>query len=346
MSDWQRPTPPPDESPQRTYWSRSSTSDPLSPGQLIRRAWRHYQSAPRRFLLVAIIPETLRGLLALPGLVAAVLVAQATFDVIADFFARVAANPDAYRDPNSQALQTELESQLRAATLPHTDLAALTAVGGGAGIVVGLIGTCALIAAALAAASGQRISVGGAFRLVASRGALLKPILAIGIGGGLVSWVPVTVQASTGFQTWAGVPGSPRSVLLASLLAVFALVFVVAIVVMAVRWALYIPAVLVEGLGVGAGLARAAELSHGIRIRLCLATAGIVILQGLIVGIAAAPIGLGVGLAARSVAAGVWAFLLSSLFGSLLWAPLLPSMLALAYRERSRGAASESTAST
>ncbi len=74
--------------------------------------------------------------------------------------------------------------------------------------------------------------------------------------------------------------------------------------------------------------------------------AGIVILQGIIVGIAAAPIGLAVGLAARSVAAGFWAFLLSSLVGNLLWAPLLPSMLALAYRERTTPSTSDSAEPT
>jgi hypothetical protein len=291
------------------------------------------------FLLVAVVPETLRGVLAIPSLVTAVLIAQASFDVIADFFNRVAANPDAYRYGDSQALQAELQAQLRAATLQQTDLGTLAALGGAAGIAVGLIGTCALTAAALAQASGQPISVGAAFRLVASRGALLKPIVALGIVGGLASWVPILLQTSTAFQIWAGVPGSPRSVLLASLLTILGLVLIVAVVILAVRWALYIPAVLAEGLGIVAGLIRSAQLTHGIRIRLALAMAGLVILQSIIVGIVAAPLGLAIGLGARSVSSGVWAFLLTTLVGSLLWAPLLPSMLAVAYRERTTGAA-------
>jgi len=347
VSGWERPTPPtpptPDGSPPLTYWTRPSDADPLSAGQLIRRAWRLYRSTPRRFLLVAAIPELIRDILAIPSLVMAVLLIQGMFEVMADFFGRVAANPEAYRYTDSQALQAELQARLQAVDLPQADLAGLSALGGGAGIAVGLIGSSALTAAALAAAVGRPISVASAFRLVAARGGLMKPIIALGLGWVAVSSLPIVLQASTGFQAWAGAPGSPRSVLLVSLLGVLALVVTVGIVVLAMRWALFIPAVLVEAIGVGPGLARAARLTRGIRIRLGLAMAGILILHGLSVGIVATAVGFVVGLSAGSLAAGFAAYLIASLIGNLLWAPVLPAMLAVAYRERTHIAETSST---
>jgi hypothetical protein len=184
------------------------------------------------------------------------------------------------------------------------------------------------------AASDRPISIGAVFRRVAACAALVKPIVAIGIGWSVVSWLPLFLQASTGFQTWAGSPGSPRSVLLGSLVAILGLVVGVAVIVLAVRWALYIPAVLSEELGVGEGLARAARLTSGIRVRLGLAIAGIVILQALSIGLVAASIGIVAGIAARSLATGFWTYTIATLIGQLLWAPFVPAMLVLAYRER------------
>ncbi len=347
MSGWEQPgTPTPGGSPPLSYWTRKSEVDPLSPGQLIRRAWRLYRSTPWRFLLVAAIPELIRDLLAIPGLVIAGLGVQGLFEVTTDFLRRIAADPEAYRYTDSQAFQAELQAKLQAVMLPPADLAVLSAIGVGAGVAAALIGASALTAAALVAASDRPISVAGAFRLVAARGGLLKPIVGLGVGWTAVSLLLVVLQTSTGFQAWAGVPGSPRSVLLGSLLAVLALVVTIGIVVLAVRWALLIPAVLVEALGLGPGLARAAWLTRGIRIRLSLAMAGIFILQALSVGLVATVVGFAVGLAAGSVVAGFGAYLIAALIGNLLWAPLLPAMLALAYDERTRVADKSPTVGT
>lgn len=348
MSGWERPIgPTPDGSPPRSYWTQPSEADRLSPGQLIRRAWRLYGSAPRRFLLVAAIPELIRDLLAIPSLVMAVLFVQGMFEVMADFFGRVAANPEVYRFADSRALQAELQAQLQAVALPQADLAALSAVGVGAGVAVALIGSSALTAAALATAAGRPISVAGAFRLVAARReGLLYPIVVLGIGWVAVSSVLVLLQTSADVQTWAGATGSPRSVLIGSLLAVLALVVTIGIVVLAVRWALFIPAVLVESLGLGPGLARGAQLTRAIRIRMGLAMAAILILHSLSVGIVAMVVGVAVGLSAGSVALGIGAYLIASLVGNLLWAPLLPAMLAFAYRERTGDAEASAPAGT
>jgi hypothetical protein len=347
VRDRQPATPPPKDGPTpTTYWSRPQNAEPLAPGQLIRGAWRLYRSAPRRFVLVAFIPETIRAILAIPGAITSMLIAQSVVDVMADVFARIAQNPDAYRYPNSAQLQAEFQDQLRSALVPQTDLAGWSAISGGAGIVVGLAGTAALTAAALAAAAGRPISLGAAYRMVAARRGVWAPILAIGLAGTLAAWLPTLFQTSAGFQAWAGSTGSPRSMLLGSLLGVGAIVLAIAIIVLAIRWALYLPVVLAETTGVWSGLARAAELTHGVRIRLLVASAGIVILQGLSVFLVAAPVGVIVGVAARSVATGFVTYMAASIIGTLLWAPILPAMLANAYRARVPAASPASTEET
>ncbi len=334
MSGWERPTPPPPDGPAPlSYWSHQE-ADPLGPGRLVRRGWRLYRSAPRRFVLVAAITGSLQSLLALPALASTVALAQGLFDVMADYFGRVMANPEAYRYADQAAIQADLEARIRAVLVPTNDLAALTAAGAGLGGAVGLIGTAALTATALSVAAGRPIPVAFAFRLVAARAGLVKPIVALGIGWATVSWVSVALQTSPDVQAWAGATGSPRSVLIGSLAGGLALVVFVGIVVLAVRWALLVPAVLVEALGVGPGLARAAQLTRGIRIRLGLAMAGILLLEGLVVGIAAAVSGFAVGLSARSFGVGVVVYLAVGLVGNVLWAPWLPAMLGVAYRER------------
>jgi hypothetical protein len=347
VTGWERPTPPtPDGSPPPSHWSRPSSADPLSPGQLIRRAWRLYRATPRPLLRVALVPEMIRDLLALPGLVISGLAIQALVDVMADFFARAIADPQAYASGDSLALEAELQAQLQAAILPQPDLVALAALGGGLSVAIGLVGSAALTAAALAKAAGRPISIAGAFRLVAARGGLVKPLVAIGIGWVSVSWLTIALQASPELQAWAGAPGSPRIILIGSLLAILGLVVTVGFVVLAVRWALYIPAVLVESLGIRPGLARAARLSSGIRIRLGLALAGILILAALSVGIVATVVGFAIGIAAGSVWAGYVAYVIASLAGNLLWAPMVPAMVAEAYRERAPEAAADAAVSS
>jgi hypothetical protein len=62
--------------------------------------------------------------------------------------------------------------------------------------------------------------------------------------------------------------------------------------------------------------------------------AGILLMHALSVGVVAAIVGIAIGISAESVEVGVVAYLGASLLGNLLWAPLLPAMLALAYATR------------
>jgi hypothetical protein len=342
VSGWEQP---PEGGPRpATYWAQSQAPDPLSPGQLIRAGWRLYRSAPRRFLVIAAIPAVLQALVAVPSLAAALNLTEAMFRVLGEYIERVAANPEAYRNADPSVLQAELEAQLRLVLVPGPDVLAWSAIGGGLAMVVGLVGTAAMTATALASAAGRPIPATFAFRLVAARAGLVKPIAVLGISWVIVAWLPMVLQSSSDLQTWAGAPGSPRSVLIGSLLGVLGLIVVVGIVFLAVRWALYIPAVLVEAIGVGPGLARAARLTHGIRIRLGVAMIGLVLLIAIGVGIAAVVIGFALGLATLSVPVGFAGYLAAGLVGNLLAAPLVPAMLALAYRERTRAGDQPTTA--
>lgn len=334
MSGWERPTPPiPDNPAPRTYWSQQE-ADPLRAGQLIRRGWRLYRTAPRQFVAIAAITGSIQTLLTIPSLVSAVAFLQASFDVMADYFGRVLANPEAYRFADQQALQADMEARLRAIPLPGVDLSVLTVLGAGLSGAIGLIGVAALTAMGLSIAAGRPVPVPFAFRLVAARAGLVKPIVALGVGWAAVSWLSLVVSSSPEVQAWMGATGSPRSILIGSLLSVLALIVAVVFVVLAVRWALYVPAVLVEALGVEAGLARAAQLTSGIRIRIGLASVGILLLGALAIAVLGMAIGVAVGLAAGSVALGLAAYLVVTLVGNMLWAPWLPAMLAVIYRAR------------
>lgn len=336
MSGWEPPPPGSDGAPRRSHWTQASEGDPLGPGQLIRRALRLYRANPRPFVLVAAGPEVARALLAIPSLTITLGFVERVVRLFGDYLAAAAADPEAYR-ANPGALQAEFEAQLRAILVPQPDVATMSVVAGAAGVVVGLVGTCVLTAAALRVAAGRPVSLGGVFRLVAARSGLIWPIVAIGLGWLAVTWVPLLLQGSPEFQAWAGEPGSPRSVLLASLLSTLAVVVFVFVVVLAVRWALYIPAVVAESLGIGRGLERAARLSRGIRIRLGLAMIGVLLLRALSVGFTALFVGVIVGISAGSVAIGFAAYLATSLVAELLWAPVMPAMLSAAYQSRAGG---------
>lgn len=333
MSGWEQPPPGREGSPRPTAWTEPTEVDPLGPGQLIRRSLRLYRATPRRFLLIAVGPELVRYLLGFPGIVIAVEFVERMVGIFRDYLDAAAADPEAFR-ANPALLEAEFEAQLRAVLVPEPDLANLSAVMSAGGVVVGLIGTSVLTAAALAAVAGGPISVGDVYRRVAARGSLIWPIVAIGLGWLVVSWVPLLLQGSPDFQAWAGEPGSPRSLRIASILSVLAVVVLVLVVVLAVRWALYIPAVIAESLGIGQSLERAAALSRTIRIRLGLTMVAILLAHSLSVGIVALVVGIAVGISAGSLGVGMAAYLASSLVGNLLWAPVLPGMLAVAYRTR------------
>ena len=337
MNGWQQPTPRRDGASADSPWAEASEADPLGTRKLIRRGFRVYRSSAWHYLRVAAIPEVIRDLLALPGLLVTGLVLERVVGVIADFWGRVAANPEAYQGADSVALQADLQTRLQAVIGPPTGMTAASALAGGLAVSAGLIGCAAVTAAALAAATGRPISVVGAFRVVAARAGLVRSIVALGIAWAAVSLVAVLSAGSDELRAWAGAPGSPRLVLIDGLLGVLVLVVAIGVIVLAVRLAMCLPAILAESLGLGSGITRGMELGRGIQVRLGQALAGILVLHAISVGVVSIAVGFAMGLSAVSASVGVAAYLVATLIGNLLWAPVIPAVLAYAYRERTGG---------
>ncbi len=337
MSGWQQPPPRPAGASADSSWAEASEADPLGTRQLIRRGFRVYRSSPWHYLKVAAIPEAIRNLLALPGLLVSGHALERVVGVIADFWGRVAANPEAYQGAASVALQTDLQARLQAVVGPPTEMTAVSAIAGGLAVAAGLIGCAAVTAAALAAATGRPMSVAGAFRVVAARAGLVRSIVAIGIAWAAASLAAVLSAGSDELQAWAGAPGSPRLVLIDSLLGILVMVVAVGVIVLAVRLAMGLPAILAELLGFGAGITRGMDLGRGIQVRLGQAIAGILVLHAISVAVGSIAVGFAVGLSVMSASVGVAAYLVASLIGNLLWAPVIPAVLAYAYRERTGG---------
>ena len=336
MSGWQQPTPR-DGASADSPWAEASEADPLGTRQLIRRGFRVYRSSAWHYLRVAAIPEAIRNLLALPGLLVTGVLLERVVGVIADFWGRVAANPEAYQGADSVALQADLQTRLQAVIGPPTGMTAVSAIAGGLAVSAGLIGCAAVTAAALAAATSRPMSVAGAFRAVAARAGLVRSIIAIGIAWAAVSLVAVLSAGSAELRAWAGAPGSPRLVLIDSLLGILVMFIAIGVVVLAVRMAMGLPAILAESLGLGAGIARGIDLGRGIQVRLGQALAGILVLHAISVGVISIAVGFAVGLTVVSASVGVAAYLVATLIGNLLWAPVIPAVLAYAYRERTGG---------
>jgi hypothetical protein len=297
-------------------WAAPEETPGLSVGQLLRGAWRLYRSAGRRLLAVALVPALLQALLTLPTVIVAVEMLKGMASVFDDL-SRFRTDP--------LGLQAEMEAAMR----PSTDLAVISGLTGGISLTVVTIGWAALTAAALAVMEGRPFSVGSVFRLVAARvDGIVIPALAIGIVWALIG-------AASGFLQPTGYTGmTPGQAGLYGLFAIGITILTIGAFVLAVVWSLALPAILVEDLGLRRGLARGAELTRGIRIRLGAAFIVAYIIQALTVGLLATVPALVVGLAARSLEAGVVTYYITLYIGAVLWMPYLPAMLALAYRDR------------
>lgn len=287
-------------------------------GQLLRGSWRLYRSAGRRLVLVALVPALIQALLALPS----VLVALELFRGMASVFSDLSR----FRtDPLT--LQAEMEAAMR----PTTDLMVIAGLTGGISLTVLTIGWAALTVAALAVSEGRPVTVGAAFRLVAARtDGIVIPALALGIAWALIS-------AASAFMQPTGYAGmTPGQSALYGLFALLTTIVSIAAFVLAVVWSLALPAILTEDLGLRRGLARGAELTRGIRIRLGAAFIVAYILQALTIGFLATVPAVVFGVIARSLEVGVVVYFVTLYVGGILWLPFLPVMLALAYRDRTR----------
>jgi len=297
-------------------WAAPEETPGLGTSDLLRGAWHLYGSAAGRLLTVAVIPEAVRAILTLPSLLTAMLGFRAMALVMSDM-SRFETNPEAF------------QAEIRAATRMSPELAVVVGLCGGLTFFVIAIGWSALTAAALEVAAGRSFRVEAMFQAVAARRTgILVPAVVVGIVWALLGLASGLLQ-----PTSTGVMSASQAALL-SLFAVLVLALTIAGFALAVYWSLGLPAILAERLGLRDGLARGARLTKGIRMRLGLAILAASLLAAITVGVVAGLIAVVGGLAAGSLDVGIGGYLLVSLVGAFLWAPFIPSLLAVAYQDR------------
>jgi hypothetical protein len=297
-------------------WAAPDETPGLGTSDLLRGAWHLYGSASRRLLTVAAIPELVRAILTVPSLILATLGFRAMSLVMSDtsqFFT----NPRAF------------QAEFQAATRPSQELAAVAGLCGGLTLAVVAVSWAVLTAAGLEVAAGRSFTVEGMFRAVAARRTgIIAPAVVVAV---VYAWLGLASgllqPTSTGVMSASQV----------ALYGAFALLLgglTIAAFILAIYWSLALPAILAERLGLRAGLVRGARLTRGIRIRLGLALIAASLLAAVTVGAVAAAIAIVSGIAAASVDVGIAGYLLVTLVGAFLWAPFIPCLLTVAYRDR------------
>jgi hypothetical protein len=306
---WGGWTPPPDE---RT----------ITVGSVIGEAWATYKRALGPLLLIGTAIGLLTVLLRLPTAIYTVRMYESFINVFVDAV-QARANHTGISDP------ILLQAQFQAIFTMPTGTAITFAFADGATIALGILGTCALTAAAMAARAGRRVSPTFAILAVVARGsALVLPAVLLGLGSTLVT-LAVQLNATTIQNNDFYAAGD--SPVLATLLSVAGIVVAVAIFYLSVRWGLAIAAVLAEGVGLRAGLRRSTELTRGHRLRLAAIFIIAGILQGLTISLPSLVIGVVAGVGTGAVSSGVVAFAIAGAVGSALWAPFNPAVAAVAY---------------
>jgi hypothetical protein len=308
-SRWGNWTPPPDE---RT----------ITVGGVIGEAWTTYRRAFGPLLAMGTVIGLLLILLSLPSEVYTVRTYDALIRVIVDAV-NTRANHTGISDP------ILLQDQIVAlATIP-TGTAVIFAITGGLATGVGILGSCVLTSAALAARAGRRVSPTEALTAVLARSsALVVPALLLAAGSTLVT---LTIQLNSDTIQRSDLTSAGGTSTSEIALTIAAFVIVVAIFYLSVRWGLAIAAILREDLSLRAGLRRSSELTHRHRLRLGAIFILVGLLQALTVSLPAIAVGAGVGVQLGSVSSGIVAFTLAAVVGSALWAPFNPAVAAVIY---------------
>jgi hypothetical protein len=291
--------------------------------ELIRGGWQTYRAAPGPLLRIALLPEALRGILIIPVMLLTASMIEAMVRLFGQF------DTDAYlADPI--AYDSTFQAGIAAASHPPAHLLFLAGVASGAALTLGLISLGLMTAGALAVLDGRRPSVLGSVRAVAACGdGLVAPAIVLGMGWAVIGTPLELSQSDVAFKASGG------SMAADSLLTLISIVVSIAALYLVARWSLAIPAMLVEGLGLRAALARSTALTAGVRLPIALAiiVAGIAIsVAASVVALPGAAVGLGLG---GTIEAGVAGFIVVATVGSWLFAPVIPAMLVRAYQLRS-----------
>jgi hypothetical protein len=329
MSGWVPPRPRPSPTPEVpgpvVGWAAPSDDEGLGVGATIREGWTLTRADLAGLAAVTALPVIAWNALLVPLWLGTAHMFERWITFFSELdWSRYRADPEAF------------QREVQAVFQPSTEFAVWTAVLGGLGVVVLIVGAAAVTSATLAAAGGHRVSVAASYRAVADHAAaLVLPAVILGI-----AVVVIGLPLSLSQAGIAASGGGPAASAANALLGLLALVVWVAVIVLAIRWSLAFQAILAEDLGFSGGLARSAALTSGVRTRvgLTLVAAGIAV--GFVVTIPSFLLALLVGIATASIMAGVVAYTAALIVSSLVTIPLLVAILTVIYRRRAAAVAS------
>ncbi len=290
-------------------------------GELIGGVFRTYRGRARPVLLLSLLIEGFVSLVTLPYF--AVVLTQ-----IADYLGRLW---DAVLH-----LEQDSEAFLQPALPPIATDPLFAAIGGVVSILpfgsaLLLIGA---ISALLTAPADQPMTAGGALRAVLRRWApILLPVVLIGLGYALIAAATARMSATFDFYGGSTVPRG-QWLALSVILALSTPILFGAAVYLAVRWVVAVPAIVIESLGLRAGLARSAAMTKGRRIHVFLALLVAVVIST-IVGWLLTAISLILAIAFALAGAGPLLVIPAAIYiGSrILVAPITAILVALLYRD-------------
>ena len=299
-------------------WDRPDEAPGYGIGDIGRGGWQLTAAELGRLAAVAAVPMAILLVCYIPIFVSF----ATTFDRMLAFwtgldFSRYAGDPEG------------LQRDMMAAMQPATDQSVMVAIGTAVAVLVTIVGFAALAAATLDVDARRRPSIGSAYRTALGRPAVVVPAFVLGGGYALVL-VPLSL-AQPGLMYGGTVGLDPLSGALSSVV-IFALYL--AVLYLAVRWALYFQVAIAEGTGVRRSLSRSAELSAGIRVRIGLAFFVLALLLGFLVGLIAVLPAVIVGYTAGSIGA---AFITASVIwaiSGLIYLPFFAAALTYVYVRR------------
>jgi hypothetical protein len=317
---------PPGPVPPGPVWQWAPPEEPRGPtvGGLIRGAFRLYRSAFSSLFGLALMQQAVQIVLLIPTMVIFSRAVTAMMDVLNRTTLPRGASPG-----DVAAYQARLQEQLQLAFVPEPGLAVLTALASGLGTLVALVLLGLFTSVLLASSDGRPDSLLAAGRAVFARPtAFVLPGLILGL-----CLVILGLPYGINQNAFSGAGRTPEGARLGLLLTGLGFALAIAVIYLAVRWSLAIPAMLAEGIGLLAGLRRSGELTRGMRLRIFFAILAVDLIVALI-GLSGLVIALVIGVGTRSIAVGVATGVVLFLGLQVAVAPIAPAITVVAYRDR------------
>jgi Membrane domain of glycerophosphoryl diester phosphodiesterase len=306
-------------------WPTPTERRGLGVGGLVSGGLRLYRRGWDALLAIAVLQTAIQIAVLIPTFILGVQSAQRLFAIIDSI------DPSLYRtDPT--AYQVQLQAMINEAMTPLRGATLGLGLIGAVGLVVAVIAWELYTCVGLDVAAGTEGTVVDAWRTIVRRpDSFIFPAVLLAAGYTLVT-LPLSYAQAT-FVTTEDPMASGRA---GAGLGALGLLITIAAIYLGVRWSLAIPAMAAEGIGLRASLGRSSELTRGIRLRI---TGALIVmwlltlLLFILVFLPTVAVGLGTGsLVAATVVGG-----LGFIVVAVIVLPWLPSILVVAYLDRTAG---------